>query len=121
MAFNHQAGSELQCLCIPIIFNKELCRGPSGEELYKCGFKIGGGIDLDFTQSPQGFRDNGIYVTEIHPCGPAAAAGLQVNDKILQCQGYDFTMVTHSQAVNYIKKGLQLNLLVARYGVTSVT
>jgi hypothetical protein len=24
----------------------------------KCGFKIGGGIDQDFTKSPQGYTDN---------------------------------------------------------------
>ena len=29
-----------------------------GEEVYKCGFKIGGGIDLDYTKSPQGYTDN---------------------------------------------------------------
>lgn len=24
----------------------------------KCGFKIGGGIDQDYTKSPQGYTDN---------------------------------------------------------------
>jgi len=35
----------------------------------------------------------GIYVTEIHPESPASKSGLRVHDKILQCNGYDFTMV----------------------------
>jgi len=38
---------------------------------------------------------------------------------LLQCNGYDFTMVTHKKAVDYIKKHPVLNLLVARKGVTS--
>lgn len=29
----------------------------------KCGFKIGGGIDQDFTKSPQGYTDNVRYLT----------------------------------------------------------
>lgn len=37
---------------------------------------------------------------------------------ILQCNGYDFTMVTHKKAVDYIKKFAVLNMLVARKGVT---
>ncbi|KAF0289323.1 uncharacterized protein FJT64_026061 [Amphibalanus amphitrite] len=119
MAFQHEAGTAFECLSIPIMLHKEFVHiNSEGEEVYKCGFKIGGGIDLDYTKSPQGYTDNGIYVTEVHPESPAEKAGLKVNDKILQCQGYDFTMVTHKQAINYIKKGKTLNLLVARYGVT---
>lgn len=30
----------------------------NGEEVMKCGFKIGGGIDQDFRKSPQGYTDN---------------------------------------------------------------
>lgn len=102
----------------------------------RCGFKIGGGIDQDFHKSPQGYTDNvsalnifyitfityllqGIYVTEVHESSPASRSGLRVHDKILQCNGYDFTMVTHKKAVSYIKKHPVLNLLVARKGVTS--
>lgn len=111
----------------------------------KCGFKIGGGIDQDYRKSPQGYTDNvrhyiwsriswrpwrnsvfiqfavfqGIYVTEVHEGSPAAKSGLRMHDKILQCNGYDFTMVTHKKAVSYIKKHPILNLLVARKGVTS--
>ena len=66
----------------------------------------------------QGYTDNGIYVTEIAPDSPASKSGLLVNDKILQLNGYDFTMVTHKKAVDYIKKTRMLNILVARKGVT---
>ena len=45
-------------------------------------------------------------------------AGLMVHDKILQLNGYDFTMVTHKKAVDYIKQHHVLNMLVARKGVT---
>ena len=61
----------------------------------------------------------GIYVTEIYENSPASKAGLHVHDKILQCNGYDFTMVTHKKAVSYIKKNAVLNMLMARQGVTS--
>ena len=30
----------------------------NGQEVMKCGFKIGGGIDQDYRQSPQGYADN---------------------------------------------------------------
>lgn len=65
------------------------------------------------------FFFQGIYVTEVHENSPASRAGLRVHDKILQCNGYDFTMVTHKKAVGYIRKHPVLNLLVARKGVTS--
>lgn len=55
---------------------------------------------------------------QVHQGSAAAKAGLRVHDKILQCNGYDFTMVTHKKAVDYIKKHPVLNLLVARKGVT---
>ncbi|KAL3206956.1 hypothetical protein MRX96_039787 [Rhipicephalus microplus] len=74
MAFQHQPGTAMQCLSIPIKLAKE-----------------------DFTRSPQGYTDNGIYVTEVYESSPAAKCGLKVHDKILQVNGYDFTMgVTHS-------------------------
>lgn len=68
-------------------------------------------LDFEFFQ--------GIYVTEVHEGSPAAKSGLRMHDKILQCNGYDFTMVTHKKAVSYIRKHPVLNLLVARKGVTS--
>ena len=30
----------------------------NGQEVMKCGFKIGGGIDQDYQKSPQGYTDN---------------------------------------------------------------
>ncbi|KOB66149.1 putative tax interaction protein tip1 [Operophtera brumata] len=93
MAFQHQAGTAMECLSIPITLQKEAGVDPDGRE--------------------------GIYVTEVHEGSPAARAGLRMHDKILQCNGYDFTMVTHKKAVSYIKKHPVLNLLVARKGVTS--
>ncbi|KAH0569065.1 tax1-binding protein 3 homolog [Cotesia glomerata] len=119
MAFQHQAGTAMECLSIPITLQKETEIDAHGEEVMKCGFKIGGGIDQDYRKSPQGYTDNGIYVTEVHEGSPAARSGLRMHDKILQCNGYDFTMVTHKKAVGYIRKHPILNLLVARKGVTS--
>ncbi|KAH6940845.1 hypothetical protein HPB50_009036 [Hyalomma asiaticum] len=124
---------------IPIKLAKEVGIDSEGREVMKCGFKIGGGIDQDFTRSPQGYTDNvctpqhlvstglsicacfplqGIYVTEVYDSSPAAKCGLKVHDKILQVNGYDFTMVTHKKAVEYIKKHPVLNMLIARKGVT---
>lgn len=123
---------------IPITLHKEVDYDQEGREILKCGFKIGGGIDQDYKKSPQGYTDyvsgvllsyiinkwefsppQGIYVTEVHEGSPAARAGLRIHDKILQCNGYDFTMVTHKKAVSYIRKNPVLNMLVARKGVTS--
>lgn len=46
---------------IPITLHKETEINENGEEVMKCGFKIGGGIDQDFTKSPQGYTDNVRY------------------------------------------------------------
>ncbi|CAG0888578.1 unnamed protein product [Darwinula stevensoni] len=69
---------------IPITLQKEKGIDHEGHDIMKCGFKIGGGIDQDFRRSPQGYTDNGIYVTEVHEGSPASKAGLQIHDKILQ-------------------------------------
>lgn len=45
-------------LQIPITLHKETEVNENGEEVMKCGFKIGGGIDQDFRKSPQGYTDN---------------------------------------------------------------
>uniref|UniRef100_A0A131YZR3 Regulation of wnt receptor signaling pathway n=1 Tax=Rhipicephalus appendiculatus TaxID=34631 RepID=A0A131YZR3_RHIAP len=58
MAFQHQPGTAMQCLSIPIKLAKEVGIDSEGREVMKCGFKIGGGIDQDFTRSPQGYTDN---------------------------------------------------------------
>ena len=113
-AFEHEPGTAIECLSIPIVLHKE----PGPNNVLKCGFKIGGGIDQDYRRSPQGYSDNGIYVTEIAGDSAAGRAGLRIHDKILQLNGYDFTMVTHKKAVEYIKKHPVLNMLVARKGVT---
>ncbi|UYV67693.1 TAX1BP3 [Cordylochernes scorpioides] len=106
------------CVQIPILLVKEAGKDSEGREVLRCGFKIGGGIDQDYKKSPQGYSDNGVYVTEVYEDSPAAKCGLKIHDKILQVNGYDFTMVTHKKAVEYIKKHTVLNMLVARKGVT---
>jgi hypothetical protein len=53
MAFQHQAGTAMECLSIPITLHKEV----DGDTM-RCGFKIGGGIDQDYHKSPQGYTDN---------------------------------------------------------------
>jgi Tax1-binding protein 3 len=50
----------------------------------------------------------------IHPDGPAARTNLKVNDKILQVNGWDFTMITHKKAVEFLRKGKILHMLVYR-------
>ncbi|XP_022660905.1 uncharacterized protein C45G9.7-like [Varroa jacobsoni] len=118
MAFNHEAGTAMECLSIPIRLAKEVTIDAEGREVTRCGFRIGGGIDQDYTKSPQGYTDNGVYVTEVYENSPAQHCGLKEHDKILQVNGYDFTMVTHRKAVEYIKRNNVLNMLVARKGVT---
>lgn len=52
-------------LKIPLVLEKEPevdgmgnpVSGPDGKQKYKCGFRIGGGIDQDNTKSPQGYPD----------------------------------------------------------------
>ncbi|KAG5667764.1 hypothetical protein PVAND_015734 [Polypedilum vanderplanki] len=107
-----------QCLSIPITLQKEMTIDENGQEVAKCGFKIGGGIDQDFTKSSQGYTDYGVYVTDVTQNSAADRAGLRIHDKILQCNGYDMTLCTHKKAVQIIKKTNVLNLLVTRKGVT---
>lgn len=65
------------------------------------------------------FRSSqGIYVTHVAPSSPAQKVGLEEGDKILQCNGYDFTMVTHKKAMDRLRKAPILDLLVARRGIT---
>ncbi|KAL5017344.1 hypothetical protein ScPMuIL_006933 [Solemya velum] len=121
----HTAGDPLECYSIPIVLEKEQDRDdhgspivlPDGKQKFRCGFRIGGGIDQDNTKSPQGYPDKGVYVTHIHEGGPAAQCGLQVHDKILQVNGHDFTVVTHRKAVEYIQRKPVLQMLVYRKGV----
>ncbi|KAI8786672.1 Tax1-binding protein 3 [Biomphalaria glabrata] len=121
----HTAGEPLECYSIPIVLEKEPdidqhgnpIREPDGKQRYRCGFRIGGGIDQDPSQSPQGYPDKGVYVTYIHDNSPASRCGLQLHDKILQVNGKDFTLVTHKQAVESIRKKPVLKMLVYRKGV----
>ena len=50
---------------IPITLKKEPELDANGQEVLKCGFKIGGGIDQDYQKSPQGYTDN---VSKALPC-----------------------------------------------------
>jgi len=123
MTFRHEPGTAFECLSMPITLTKEPAGtlDENGKPVMKCGFRIGGGIDQDFRKSPQGYSDNGIYVTAVAEDSPAIRSGLRLHDKILQCNGYDFTMVTHRKAVEYIQKSPTLNMLIARKGVTQKT
>uniref|UniRef100_A0A915I9J9 PDZ domain-containing protein n=1 Tax=Romanomermis culicivorax TaxID=13658 RepID=A0A915I9J9_ROMCU len=115
-AFGHEAGEPLECLTLAI----ELVKETTNDGAKACGLRIGGGIDQDPANSPYSYPDNGIYITHIEPSGPAEKAGLKIHDKILQVNGYDFTMVTHEKAVHYIKKYNVLKMLVARQGVPDI-
>lgn len=39
---------------------------PDGKQRYRCGFRIGGGIDQDPSQSPQGYPDKVLFIDENH-------------------------------------------------------
>jgi len=86
----------------------------TGSEVWRSGFSIAGGIDQDHTKSPQKFAEAGVYITKIDPNGAGARAGLKLGDRILQCNGHDFTLVTHKKAVECIKKYQVLDMLIIR-------
>lgn len=86
----------------------------TGTEILRSGLSIAGGIDQDHTKSPQKFTEAGVYITKIDPNGPAAKASLKPGDRILQCNGHDFTLVTHKKAVECIKKYPVLDMLIIR-------
>ncbi|CAH1772872.1 unnamed protein product [Owenia fusiformis] len=121
----HTAGDPLECYSIPLVLQKDPATDPDGntvfdregKQQFRCGFKIGGGIDQDPTKSPQGYPDKGVYITYIYDNSPAARAGLQIHDKILQVNGHDYTVVTHKKAIDYIQRKSTLNMLVYRKGV----
>lgn len=46
------------------------------------------------------FYFQGIYITEVADHSPAALSGLKQHDKILQCNGYDFTLVSAMRGVS---------------------
>merc|ERR1712004_555313 len=121
----HTAGDPIECYGIPIVLHKEpeltqngdYIYETDGKQKYRCGFKIGGGIDQDPFKSPQGYPDKGVYITFVAENSPASHAGLQMHDKILQVNGNDFTVVTHKKAVDYVRRKPVLNMLVYRKGV----
>uniref|UniRef100_A0A914VVX1 PDZ domain-containing protein n=1 Tax=Plectus sambesii TaxID=2011161 RepID=A0A914VVX1_9BILA len=113
-AYGHQPGAPMECLSIAVELRKERFVDEHGQEALKVGFKIGGGIDQDPDRAPFKYPDTGIYITQLESNSPAERAGLKQHDKILQVNGYDFTMVTHDKAVKYIKKYPVLQMLVAR-------
>jgi len=125
-------GEEFSCTGLAITVNREPNRDDfgntlvdaSGKPTYKLGFKIGGGIDQDNMASPFGYPDRGVYVTQIQPDSPADKGGLKLHDKILQFEGYDFTMVTHSQASKMIEKNVgkkpALGFIVHRAGLETM-
>ncbi|XP_077981561.1 tax1-binding protein 3-like [Glandiceps talaboti] len=87
----------IPCIVVEVI--KEPRNGKIG-----LGFSIGGGIDQDPAKNPIAPNDNGIFVTNIQPGGPADRAGLQYGDKILEANGFDLTMATHKHAVKLLSK-----------------
>eukprot|EP00794_Sanderia_malayensis_P008133 gene8133-9003_t len=75
------------------------------------GFSISGGFDAP----PNPFRpgDKGIFITKILPDGPAKGI-LEPGDKVLKVNGYDFTKITHSAAVDVLKSCDSVELILER-------
>merc|ERR1712110_450495 len=78
------------------------------------GVKIAGGLDQDAQQNPFKPGDSGIFVSSIEPDSLADKYGLKIGDKILQANGYDFTMVTLKQAERRIQRKQILRLKITR-------
>ena len=87
---------------IPIVLHKESELDENGQAMvdeqgkprYRCGFRVGGGIDQDPNKSPHGYPDKGIYITFIYENSAAHQAGLQVHDKVLQVGAGARCMIT---------------------------
>lgn len=75
------------------------------------GFSIAGGSGAP----PNPFRpgDQGIFITKILPDGPAKGI-LEPGDKLLKVNGYDFTQITHSAAVDVLKSSDTVELVLER-------
>ncbi|XP_023717190.1 erbin isoform X2 [Cryptotermes secundus] len=76
------------------------------------GFSITGGHG--FTSPLEKHDNEGIFVTKVHPNGPASSC-LLPGDKILEVDGTDFTKVEHDQAVGILKQtGSIVNMMISR-------
>ncbi|KAI6177224.1 PDZ domain-containing protein [Aphelenchoides bicaudatus] len=111
--YGHEAGAPLECLSICVELTKAHQIDPvTGEAVEKVGFRLGGGIDQDQTNSP--YPDRGIYITHVEPNSPAEKVGLKRHDKILQINNIDCTMATHKQVIKCIQRNSKLRILIAR-------
>ncbi|KAI1705206.1 PDZ domain (Also known as DHR or GLGF) domain-containing protein [Ditylenchus destructor] len=113
-AYGHEPGKPLECLSLETSLKKEPFIDQNGQQAYKVGFRIGGGIDQDPSKAPFRYPDTGIYITQVESGSPADAAGLKQHDKLLRVNGVDFTMVPHDKAVKVIRKDLELNIVLTR-------
>ncbi|XP_071439275.1 erbin [Hetaerina americana] len=75
------------------------------------GFSIAGGHHPNNSPDKQ---DSGIYITKIHPSGPASGS-LIPGDKILEVDGIDFTKLEHDQAVSILTQtGNVVQMMISR-------
>jgi len=81
------------------------------------GLKIAGGIDQDASQNQFCPGDSGIFIISLDPNGLAANFGLEVGDKILQVNSYDYTLVTLKQAEKRLVKKDQIRMKITRQSI----
>ncbi|KAI3379230.1 hypothetical protein SNEBB_006048 [Seison nebaliae] len=111
---------EYNCQIVSVQLEREPVRLPNGQirlnangqPVLTSGFSIGGGSDQNFEGTI--YSDHGIYVTKIQPNGPAFRSGLRVHDRILQVNGTDCQMITHSTACQRLTSSNMLHILVGR-------
>ncbi|XP_046405155.1 erbin-like isoform X2 [Ischnura elegans] len=76
------------------------------------GFSIAGGHHPNASPDRQ---DNGIFITKVHPNGPASGS-LLPGDKILEVDGIDFTKLEHDQAVSILTQtGNVVQMMISRH------
>lgn len=56
--YGHEPGKPLECLSLAIELTKESFIDLNGQNTFKVGFKIGGGIDQDRTKAPFQYPDS---------------------------------------------------------------
>ncbi|XP_071799928.1 tax1-binding protein 3-like [Asterias amurensis] len=83
------------------------------------GLSIAGGIDQDKSKNPFVPGDAGIFVSVVKPGSPAELSGLAIGDKILEVNGLDLTMSTHSHAIKLLtkEKYTTLKIKIHRRGI----